>query len=214
MQTILAQQLVIGQSVDVVQGWRLLGVNPTTGLFEFQGGDHPDKTVIGHLDANGFGGISSSLRYRGFQMEGLLDARIIKGINYLIAVYANNPPGSYFSPTSSNAPLELTRRWQNPGDIARYQKATTDPASKEINYFLGSDRQMTNASFLRLKKLIVSCQIPVTITGLPRLTKVTVFLIGQNLFTITPYKDVDPEIQSPYILPPLRIVEGGIRLGL
>jgi hypothetical protein len=44
-------------------------------------------------------------------------------------------------------------------------------------------------------------------------TTLTIFAAGDNLCTFTPYKDVDPEIQSATILPLLRTVEAGINLG-
>jgi hypothetical protein len=34
----------------------------------------------------------------------------------------------------------------------------------------------------------------------------TLSLQGENLFTLTPYKSVDPELQNILVLPPMRIV--------
>ncbi len=221
-QTPFSNILVVGQSATVDKGWRFTGVDPTTGIFQFRDLNHDgqitdsDRTVIGHLDPKGFGGITNTFRYKHFQLSFLLDARIISGSNYLTALYANNPPGS-FRYSTTNAPTELTGRWQTTGQRSAFQKVTTSltttPASTAISYYTGSSALLTNTSFIRLKNIMLSYQAPINLARQHR-TTLTIFAAGNNLFTITPYKDVDPEIQSATILPLLRTVEAGISLGI
>jgi TonB-linked SusC/RagA family outer membrane protein len=221
-QTPFGNILVVGQSAAVLQGLRFTGVNPTTGIFQFQDLNHDgqitdsDRTVIGHLDPKGFGGITNTFRYKRFHFSFLLDARIITASNYLTALYANNPPGAFLY-SNVNAPTELTGRWQRAGQESAFQKVTTSltttPASTAISQYTGSSALLTNASFIRLKKMMLSYQTSKKL-GQQHHTTLTIFVAGDNLFTITPYKDVDPEIQNAIILPLLRTVEAGISLGL
>ncbi len=44
-----------------------------------------------------------------------------------------------------------------------------------------------------------------------RLQHCAVYLMGQNLLTITDYLGLDPETQSLAVLPPLRTVTAGIK---
>ena len=77
-----------------------------------------DRTVIGHLDPKGFGGITNTFHYKRLQLSFLLDARFITGSNYLTALYANNPPGS-FRYSTTNAPIELVTQVVHPVDKDR-----------------------------------------------------------------------------------------------
>lgn len=220
-QTPFGNILVVGQSASVQQGLRYNRVDPATGIFQFQDINHDgqitdsDRTVIGHLDPKGFGGMTNTIRYKHFQFSFLLDARLITGSNYLTALYANNPPGSYFY-SFANAPTELTGRWQKQNDQSPFQKVTTSRttlAGNAISNYTSSSALFTNASFVRLKKITLSYQTAMKL-GQQRRTNLTIFVAGDDLFTITPYKDVDPEIQTAAILPRLRTVEAGITLGL
>jgi TonB-linked SusC/RagA family outer membrane protein len=221
-QTPFGNILVVGQSATVQQGWRYTGVDPATGIFQFQDINHngqitdSDRTVIGHLDPKGFGGMTNTFRYKQFQFSILLDARVITGSNYLTALYATNPPSSYFY-SLANAPTELNARWQKTGQQSSFQQVTTSltttAASSAIPYYTSSSALFTNASFVRLKKMVFSYQTAMKL-GRQYHSSLTIFVAGENLFTITPYKDVDPEIQSAAILPLLRTVEAGITLGL
>lgn len=220
-QTPFAHTFVVGRSIDVVQGWHYTGVDSQKGIFTFVGRNHEsvlsdsNKLVTGHLDPRGFGGISSSICYKRFRVDILCDARSITGSSYLTTFYTNNPPGSLLSGFYSNAPVQLMARWEKPGDHAAYQQVVTDTTGQvgaAMRHFTASDAGLANASFFRLKKLALSYTIPAAVWGAPHGSGVTLFIEGQDLLTLSPYKHVDPEIQSATVLPPLRIVEVGIRL--
>jgi hypothetical protein len=57
-----------------------------------------------------------------------------------------------------------------------------------------SDVWVENGSFLKLKNLSVGYTLPTSITNRFMLTRVRVYLSSQNLFTITKYTGLDPEI--------------------
>jgi hypothetical protein len=58
-------------------------------------------------------------------------------------------------------------------------------------------RFLENASFLRLKNLMLSYSLPASLLKKSHFfTAVRVYLQAQNLFTITPFSGIDPESSS------------------
>ena len=100
----------------------------------------------------------------------------------------------YFIENSANAPdmnqtVAMLNMWQKPGDI------TTIPAAGEPIEF--DTHLLENASFVRLKNLQISYNLPKTWmkkTGF--LTGARVYAIGRNLLTFTEYTGYDPEVDS------------------
>jgi len=60
--------------------------------------------------------------------------------------------------------------------------------------------------------LSLSYQIPTSYFERSGLTACKLFVHGQNLFTWTKYKGLDPQFAGGGVLPPLRIVTMGIQL--
>ncbi|HEV2483884.1 MAG TPA: hypothetical protein VGS79_29675, partial [Puia sp.] len=210
-QTQFAQILMVGQPLSVVQVRRFTGVDAAKGLFTF--GD----SMVGHFDATGFGGLHTELRYKRIGMLATVDARHAMGNNYLTTLYLTNPPGSTLYGLMSNAPAALTQRWEAPGQHAPYQQVTTDlntPAGREIPLYTASSARLTNASFIRLKIIKLSYCVADNMLKHLHLSNLTLYIAGQDLLTFTPYKNVDPEIQNANILPPLRIIEAGLSVGI
>ena len=222
--SIYNNSLFLGKSINTEEGFLYTGVNPQTGLFQFKSQDHntstpaySDRQLTGKLDATSFGGIDNLLRWRHFQFDMLIDARVQTGVNYLATLFTNDPPGATLLGLTSNVPRSLENRWRKTGDLASFQKATTSDstaAGNALTLYTQSSALLTKATFIRMRKLSLSYQLPAKIAGRYHLSSVSFFVNAQNLFTITPYKDVDPEIQSALTLPTLRTVETGIHLSL
>lgn len=218
-----AENLVIGQPLTVVKGSHDLGVSPSTGLFQYTqkfGGNQPaatDMPVIGRLGISCFGGLYNTVRWKNIQFDFLLSGRHQVGTSYQAEIYSFNSPGTNQYGFYSNETKELTHAWQKPGDRSAYQKVTTNPATAAgiaAALYPQSDGVLTNASFIRLKTASVAYQLPKKILTRMHVSSATIFINTQNLFTLTPYKDVDPEIQSAAVTPLLRTVAIGARLSL
>jgi len=103
-----------------------------------------------------------------------------------------------------NQPVALTDRWQEPGDVAQFQKYSVGRDRNVANAylrFLDSNRNWSDASFIRLKNINLSYTLP---RKLLQHLEARVYIQGQNVFTLTDYPGADPETPSPLILPPLR----------
>jgi hypothetical protein len=83
-------------------------------------------------------------------------------------------------------------RWQNPGDITDVPQARLFGANGTGE----SSRYISDGSYVRLKTLTLGYTLPQSIISKASLTKVRVYVSGQNLLTFTDYKMWDPEVNS------------------
>ena len=206
-----------GQSINLLKGYKYTGVNPSSGLFDFEDINHDGKTDAqdivryGKLDPSYYGGMKNTLSYKEWSLNVYFDFRKQTGRSPLADVYAQNPPG-----TRANQPALFLDRWQKPGDNAFVQKLTAtsgSPAYNTINnLFLSSSGLYSNASYLRIRTLYASYSFPDTWLKTMHLQRAQVFFEGQNLWTFSPYKGNDPETQSFYTLPTLRTFTAGFTL--
>ncbi|HRO46749.1 SusC/RagA family TonB-linked outer membrane protein [Agriterribacter sp.] len=208
---------VIGQSVNVLNKFKYLGVDPATGIYLFDSKNGPtstptkykDDVIIGDLDPDFFGGWSNSISYKSFSIQVFINFRKQWGANYLQQIN-NYPPGSL----QINQPSEVMKRWQNPGDITSIQKFTSrssgNATSIAANRFTNSSGAYSDASFIRLKTVSISYGLPKTILSRFHMQQVQMYMQSQNLVTITGFKGNDPETQSFYGIPPLCTIVIGL----
>lgn len=203
---------VLGESLNLIYGYQSLGVNPKTGVYEFQdsNGDgtlnSKDFVVSGNLDPKFYGGWSNTLQFKGLSITTFFQFKKQKGTTILNSLYSapQSFPGMMF-----NQPLMVLDRWKKPGDLTNIQKASTSTSSDAYlaanNYIRESDAVVGDASFIRLKTLEVSYSLPQVLIKKISAQSCNVFLQGQNLWTITNYNGWDPETQgNPFAIPPLR----------
>lgn len=202
---------VIGQPTTIRKLFHFLGVNPQTGLYEFEdvNGDgiishDKDRQTIKDINPEYYGGLQNQLTYNRLQLDFLL--QFVKQENFNFAS-TQRYPGVF-----SNQPLAYADSWQQAGDTAPYQLYTTGvngDAMQAGEYFSFSDAAVSDASYIRLKNISLSYDFPkigTTDIGC-RLS-----LQAQNLLTLTSYKGADPEFTQGKTLPPLRIVSAGIQV--
>lgn len=207
-----ANRLVIGQSLSIVKLYELKGVNPETGLFEFEDFNNDgkltatdDRQYIADLAPKYFGGLSNNLSFKKWELDIFFQFVKKKGYNQ----YRLTEPAG----TLANQPASTLDRWQQPGDVATMQRFTTgaDPEAYTAYYqFTKSSGVISDASFIRLKTLTLAY----TLSGKNRpQSDCRLFLSGQNLLTFTKFEAGDPE-QSDGYLPPLTRISFGFQLNL
>lgn len=203
-----AQVYTIGKSLSVVKGYRYIGVDPETGVYSFEDIDGDgliswpgDIQDIGEVTTDFFGGFQNSITYKNWQMEILFQ---------FVKQNGRMPYQSFSLPGSrNNQPEAVSERWQQIGDMVPFQQYSSafGPSFFAFSNASGSNFNMTDASFLRLRTLSLSYQIPSAKTLKSRLT-----LYGQNLFTITSYKGLDPGMPGSTSLPALRVFSLGVHI--
>lgn len=133
------------------------------------------------------GGFGTSFRWKGLQLSAQFSWI---GTRYVI----NNDryfeeSGVTFGTAYNQSRRVLYNRWKNPGDI------TDIPKWGEVNQL--DDRYLENASFLRLKNLSLSYSLPQAwLSKTKFFTLVRIYAQAQNLFTITGFNGLDPEVSS------------------
>lgn len=197
----------IGKPLSLVKGYVLNGVDPESGVYDFKdlSGDgfvsYPDDiTDLGDLEPDYYGGFSNTLNLKNWSLDFLFQFSRKRGKNY----QTSSPPGF-----RSNQSVEVLDRWQKPGNDAAYQRYTHTYNSAFFSYFnyLSSERSISDASYIRLKNVSLSYDWKLAAHANARL-----YAQGQNIFTITNYKGLDPENAGTIALPPLRMITFGVQL--
>ena len=161
--------------------------------------DVGDMTNIGNPWPKLFGGFTNSFSYKGFDLSILITATYGNDVyNYLAAVNSN--------PNNINLSRNLLIHAMD------YAKLTTDGTGKPVlanpetdmprisygpngNYGRITTRYVEDGSFIRLKNVSLSYNLPLSLVAKTRVIKGVKATIGaQNLATITGYSGFDPEV--------------------
>ena len=214
-----AQQILLGEASDVRRVYRYAGVNPETGYYQFynaSGGvvNTPaatDMTAVVNQNPDYFGSVSNAFSYKGISLSFMFRyvkqrGRSVRGIL---------AGGVYPGFANYNIPEQMLDRWQKPGDVATYQKFTTNiNAVIQQGLFSNSDAAFGDASYIRLQNVALSYQVPANIINKIHLKGLRLYANGENLATISGYGVLDPENQSLLRFGPLRTIVFGIQASL
>jgi TonB-linked SusC/RagA family outer membrane protein len=211
-----SERLVIGQPLTATKVFQYAGVDPITGLFQFMGSDGkptispvPLADDISLLDFGPkfYGGLQNAISYANFKLDFLFQFVKQKGMNYYYE-HVEGVPGTF----SANQPVNVLDRWQKEGDVARFQRYNQDYSTIESsNNAVMSDFQYGDASYIRLKNVSLSYNLPARWINRMQLQHARVYFQGQNLLTITNYVGYDPENRNYLVLPPLKVFTLGLQ---
>lgn len=146
--------------------------------------DENDKTVIGNPNPDIYGNIFATLTYKAFTLD--------IGFNYCLGNDVYNYQRSILNSGSTlyNQQVAETGHWRYEGQVTELPKLCYgDPMGN--NRF--SDRWIEDGSYLRLKNVRLTYQIPMPESWQSWLQGLSVWAEAQNVFTLTHYKGNDPE---------------------
>lgn len=206
----------VGHPLDIVYGYQFTGVDRQTGLPQFadlsgDGALNPewqDQYIMGNRMPSFFGGLGNTVRYKNLQLNFLLQFTKQEGpaLNY-------GYPATAALGIRANFDRSVLDRWQQPNDqtdIPRAATSSDDDAYKLYNsFYRHSDALWVDASFIRLKNVRIDYDLTSALSML-KTQRIGVYMLGQNLFTITGYDGFDPETRG-YALPPIKYYSAGIR---
>jgi TonB-dependent starch-binding outer membrane protein SusC len=207
-------QYKVDESIFTRRTLKSTGINPETGLYTFLDANEngsisrsTDGLFLNEVSQKLFGGLNNGLSYKGIELDIFFQFVKQQGYNYLQFF---DSPGAM-----SNQPVEVLQRWQQAGDQSSTQQfsAIGEGSEKYVDYIF-SDKAISDASFIRLKNVSLSWQLPDRWMEKMKMTKLRIYVQGQNLLTFTKYVGLDPETQSSSSLPPLRMITGGIQITL
>jgi TonB-linked SusC/RagA family outer membrane protein len=204
---------VIGEPLNILKTLQSAGVDPQTGLYTFYDFDGSgtvsspgDQKVIKRLGQIYSGGFQNSFSYKNWALDFLFQFVKQTGRNYQVNI-PGAPGGMY------NQPDIVLNRWQKPGEDTNIQKYGVNSTTLPYAYGrLYGDFSVSDASFIRLKNFSISYRH--TNEQLNRLgvNSLRIYLLAQNILTITNYLGLDPESQKFNALPPLSMVSAGLQV--
>lgn len=149
--------------------------------------DKNDLVYLGNSNPTLSGGGGFTLKYDRFSLTVFMHYRLGQKV---INAARMDAEGMYNANNQSTAVL---RRWRNEGDQTDIPRALWGYGLNQ----LGSDRYVEDCSFLRFKTISLSYNVPKKFCQKIGLTSANVFVTGYDLFTITDYTGMDPEVTLP-----------------
>lgn len=211
---------VQGKPVTGVLLYKYNGVNPETGYYNFTDGKgntgdfsgiltQADKTEFIDLAPKYFGSLTNSFTYKQFSLDFSINFTSRMGKNLL--GNAIIPFGPFGSP---GAAMWLDR-WQKPGDRTDIPRVSTrfDNFSRQM-LFNESTGAYSDASYARLQNVSLRYNFSERLNKSLRMKGGSVYIQGQNLLTVSKYKELDPENLSFTVIPPLRVITAGFNVTL
>lgn len=221
--------LIVGQPVDFFYLLDYAGVNPANGRTMIRNrngmlsytGDFADGAVRGSPIPSNFGGWTNTFSYKGITLDIFFQYQLgneaFNGDLYNLV----GPGGN------DNKRIDVYQnRWQQPGDVTNYPMETPNGQILGIDQdygFIGTTRYMSDGSYVRLKTVTLSYDVPQRVLSAIKVKSLRVFVQGVNLATWTKFDGIDPEVvannnsvgTSSFGTYPLgRQFSAGINLGL
>lgn len=206
-----ANRFVVGQPLTIQKKYEYMGIDPLLGVHQVAdlNGDNVITTADllrpENVGVKMFGGLTNSLTYKNFQLDFLFQFVGQTAVGY----WGQN---SLYPGFMVNQPMQvLDNRWVTEGDadrsVQRFTVGSNSAAVTGFSRYASSDQMIVNASFIRLKNVSLSYDLPAWKSLNSR-----VYVQGQNLLTFTDYFGLDPENSSATGLPLLRTFVAGLQL--
>ena len=160
--------------------------NPNNAAGELAPGqiDEADKVIIGDPNPDIYGNIFLNLKWKRFSLGATFNYSLGNDVyNYQRSILNSGA-------TLYNQQVAEIGHWRYEGQHADLPRVSYgDPMGN--NRF--SDRWIEDGSYLRLKNVMLSYQVPIPESWLSWLQGISVWAEGSNLLTFTKYKGSDPE---------------------
>lgn len=131
------------------------------------------------------GGFTTTFSYKGLQLSAFFNWVAQKYVMNNNRFFIENSGAEYVS--EWNQSRKMLNRWKKPGDV-------TDIPRSDQKTQINSDQWIDDASFLRLKNVTLSYNLPQAWLNRTKvLGNVRVYVQGQNLMTWTKFEGFDPE---------------------
>lgn len=164
--------------------------------------DVNDITNIGNPWPTLTGGFSNNFSFKGFELGILFTASVGNDIYNYIAAEASNPNNINLSRNLLIDAMDYARVTTNGSGLPALENPNTNiprmsnnQIANDNNYGRISTRFVEDGSYLRLKNVSLTYNLPSRLIGYQKVIKGLRATIGaQNIATITGYKGYDPEI--------------------
>lgn len=179
-----------------------------------------DLTIIGNAQPDFVGGLTNSLKFKGFDLNVFFQFSYGNDIANPAHQYQQHLGNDFLD---DNMLTLVEDRWQQEGDVTDIPRATVDDLND--NNRSNSSRFIYDGSYLRLKNLALGYTIPAGITEVIKMRSLRIYAQAQNLLTFTDYPGFDPEVNFAgtsnttlgvdfYTFPQARTITFGVNIGL
>jgi len=187
------------EGYPVGQGFMMksAGVDPADGREQFyNNAEGKEKLTIENTDyrrpigspfPDYFGGINNIVKYKGIELSFLFTFQSGN------TVFDNEAKFQIGDISNNNQRRAVLNRWQSPENPGDGITPGLFLAGAGSGRSLNSDRFMYDASFLRLKTVVLSYSLPKSLIETLKLNNVRFFISGQNLLLFTKFPGWDPE---------------------
>lgn len=217
-----------GEPIGVFFGVKYAGVDPANGDALYYTLDTNGELIttndynaaefmkIGDPNPNVIWGMTNNLSYKGIDLSFLF-----------MGVHGNdvyNGGGKFMSANGDffdNQTKDQMNRWTTPGQITNVPEARLFGGNGTGE----SSRYLQDASYIRLKTVTLGYNLPQSLLSKISLTRMRLYVSGQNLLTFTDYTMWDPEVNSDdfesnitqgtdfYSAPQPRTITFGVNIG-
>lgn len=178
-------------------GWKMIGVNPQTGMIDYEDKDgqpttptdDQDRQIIGNPHPDFFGGITNTFQYKNFDFSVM--GQFSYGNDMFNYTLASGLEGYN---ASSNAFIDWVDRWRQPGDVTDVPR----PSPGSFDNGAISDRFVQDGSFFRLRNITLGYSLPQSVTERLKVNKLRAYVTVQNAYVFTKYRGFDPEVSSSH----------------
>jgi hypothetical protein len=192
--------LTPGKDVDTWYLTEWAGVDPQTGKPQWYetnangervktfnyGNASKNPTTMGAYTPSFFGGFSTNLNYKNFDLVAIFTYSVGGKIyNYARAEFDSD--GAYTDRNQMNLHSGWSR-WTKPGDIATHPQASYN---NPTNSNKASSRYLETGTYLKMRSLSLGYNFNVDHL---KIASFRIFLAAENIFTISHFSGVDPEI--------------------
>lgn len=159
--------------------------------------DEKDKQIIGDPNPDFFGTLSTRIGYKRVNLDVLFNYSYGNDVYNYARRQLESMDNVYNQSTAT------LNRWRTEGDITTMPKAVWGDPAGNARF---SDRWIEDGSYLRLKSLRLSWDVPY---NLPMIQNLTLWASANNLWTMTNYLGGDPETSISH-----QAIYQGIDIGL
>ncbi|WP_293302444.1 SusC/RagA family TonB-linked outer membrane protein [Pedobacter sp. UBA4863] len=201
----------IGQSLGTQYVFEYLGVDPQTGNYTFKDGNGDgiithvynapagingdDRIAMINTNPNLIGGMFHSFKYKGLYVQAAFNFKTGKAMSFMNATGNNNIARYTYQNT-----------WHKPGDNAKYAKLSTQPDNRAAT----STVAYADIDFIRLTNITLGYQVTSEIVKSLGISRLAFNLSAQNIFVLTKFPGLDPELTTEQSFPQQRVVTMGL----
>jgi TonB-linked SusC/RagA family outer membrane protein len=219
----------VGEPIDLIYTYGWAGVNPADGrpMWYDVNGHYTynliaanDQKIQGTRYPKFFGGFNNTVSYKNLNLDFLFQYQY--GNKSFVSFFQNIWNSGY---TDDNQIVsQLADQWTVPGQITAVPRVLRQTPHLNNSGALSnavttaSTRYLFDASYIRLKNITLSYNLPASISSKVKLRNIRVFATGINVLTFTKYPGLDPEapigVNEIGNNPQARTYTGGLQIGL